>query len=95
MSSLESQPDGGADIHAVPLHTGRHYRAVALALTRAGLGIPDEFSLAAWLRHASPSLLGDGRLVLHGQSYTPFDLASAEADRLVSPSAISNSSGDA
>lgn len=74
-----------ARIHAVPLHTGRHYRAVALALTRAGLGIPDEFSLAAWLRHASPSLLDDGRLVLHGQSYTPFDLESAEADRLVSP----------
>lgn len=73
-----------ARLGGVALHTGRHYRTVALAITRAGVTPLDEFSLAAWLRDAAPFLTADGHLTLPGVEYTPMDLESPDADAVVS-----------
>lgn len=76
--------DLAARLGAAALHTGRHYRAIALAMNRIGVAPTDEFTVAAWLRDAAPSLTVDGRLMLHGAAYTPSDLESPDADALVS-----------
>ncbi len=77
-----------ARLQGVALHTGRHYRAVALAIERAGIESGDEFTLASWLRDATPSLTASGGLTLHGATFTDSDLESHHADEMVS--AISN-----
>lgn len=77
-----------ARLQGVALHTGRHYRAVALAIERAGIESGDELSLASWLRDAAPSLTAAGALTLHGATFTPSDLETHDADEVVS--SISN-----
>jgi cytidylate kinase len=75
-------------VGGVPLHTGRHYRAVALMVTMAGVDADNPSEVEALLVHESPRLDDAGNLVVSGRSFSLYELESAVVDGAVS--AVSN-----
>ena len=72
----------------VALHTGRHYRAVALMVAMAGVDADNPSEVEALLVTESPRLDDAGNLVVSGRSFSLYELESAVVDRAVS--AVSN-----
>lgn len=72
----------------VSLHTGRHYRSVALAAIQAGISTSDEPAVAAFMDTMQPTLDEQGNLRLGGRAYAIEELESAAMDAAVS--AVSN-----
>ncbi len=75
----------------VALHTGRHYRAAAIAITQSGTCLEDELAVAVRIRSMSANISEGGELILNGPLVSTDRLESPDADRIVSR--ISNNDG--
>ncbi len=75
----------------IALHTGRHYRAAAIAITQSGTPPDDELAVAVRLRSMTPGISEGGELVLNGSVMNTNRVESPDTDRIVSQ--ISNNDG--
>ena len=67
----------------VVLHTGRHYRAVALVALRAWLDLQDHAAVSHFLAEQHPFIDTRGQLCLNGVTFPVPELESREVDALV------------
>lgn len=67
----------------VVLHTGRHYRAVALVASRARIDLQDHAAVAHFVAEQRPFLDARGQLCLNGVAFTVPELEAKEVDALV------------